>query len=57
MPSDRRATILAILAWLAHLGTGNIVVERWRVGLQEELAAMPTSPAGGNVTSKGAANA
>jgi len=40
MPSDRRATILAILAWLAHLGTGNIVVERWRVELVEELAAL-----------------
>ena len=37
MPSDRRATILAILAWLAHLGTGNIVVERWRVELVAEL--------------------
>ena len=57
MPSDRRATILAILAWIEHLGQGNIVVERWRVGLQEELAAMPTSPAGGNVTQKGSPHA
>ena len=57
MPSDRRATILAILDWLAHLGTGNIVVERWRVELVAELAAMPTSPAGGNVTQKGLPNA
>ena len=37
MSSDRRATILAILAWLEHLGQGNIVVERWRAGLDQEL--------------------
>ena len=40
MNTDRRATILAILAWLEHLGSGNIVVERWRAGLREELAAL-----------------
>ena len=40
MPSDRRATILATLAWLEHLGPGNIVVERWRAELVAELAAL-----------------
>jgi hypothetical protein len=40
MPSDRRATILAILAWIEHLGQGNIVVERWRAELVAELAAL-----------------
>jgi len=40
MDAERIGAILATLAWLARLAPGNIVVERWRAGLLEELAAM-----------------
>lgn len=41
MPPDRTAAGLrALLRWLALLGEGNIVVERWRDELLRELTAL-----------------
>jgi len=40
MDAERIGAILATLAWLDKLARGNIVVERWRAGLLEELAQL-----------------
>ena len=40
MDAERVAAVRATLRWLDKLARGNVVVERWRVGLLEELAAL-----------------
>jgi hypothetical protein len=40
MPPDRRAQVLAVLAWLATLPHGYEWAERWRSEYAAELAAL-----------------
>ena len=40
MDAERVAAVRRVLAWLDKLARGNVVVERWRAGLLEELAAL-----------------
>lgn len=40
MDAERRAALLAQLAFIDHLGRGNIVVDRWRAACVAELAAL-----------------
>jgi hypothetical protein len=42
MPPDRRAQVLAVLAWLATLPHGYEWAERWRAEFAAELAALET---------------